>query len=121
MKRVLCGLTALAASALLLAGCGPGSPSGGKADAGAKEDKIQANLALLGPEDHKLAEEQKYCAIEQDNRLGSMSAPIKVMVKDQPVFVCCSGCVKTAEADPDKTLADVKDLKAKAAKEASRK
>jgi hypothetical protein len=119
MKRLLCGLTALLTSALLLSGCTP--DTNGKAAAGNKEDKIQGNLALLGDADRKAAEEQKYCAVEQDNRLGSMSAPIKLMVKDQPVFVCCAGCVKMAQADPDKTLAAVKDLKAKAAKEAKEK
>jgi hypothetical protein len=81
------------------------------------EAEIKANLAKLSPEDRKLALAQKYCAVEDDNRLGEMGVPIKLMVKDQPVFICCKGCKKEAEKDADKILAKVKELKAKAAKE----
>ena len=81
----------------------------------ADEATIKANLAKLSPEDRKLAEEQKWCAIEDDHLLGAMGTPVKVMIKDQPVFLCCKGCVKSAKKDPDKTLEKVKELKAKAA------
>jgi hypothetical protein len=37
------------------------------------------------------------------------------MVKGQPVFLCCDGCADNAQADPEKTLARVRDLKAKSA------
>ena len=80
-----------------------------------KEDKINANLAKLSPEDRKIAEAQRWCAIEEENRLGAMGKPIKVMVKDEVVFVCCKSCVQAAQKDPDKTLEKVKELKAKAA------
>src|SRR5260370_1117123 len=63
-----------------------------------------------------LAEAQKLCAVESDARLGEVGVPAKVMVKDQPVFLCCEMCEKEAQADADKTLAKVKELKAKAAK-----
>jgi hypothetical protein len=78
------------------------------------EAEIKANLAKLSAEDRKLAEAQKYCAIEDDNRLGEMGVPIKLTIKDQPVFICCKSCKKDAEKDPEKTLAKVKELKAKA-------
>jgi hypothetical protein len=77
-----------------------------------KELKIQTALEQLDPADRKLAKEQKYCAINSEDRLGSMGAPVKVMVKDQPVFLCCGGCRKAALKDPDKTLASVNKLKA---------
>ncbi len=118
-------LTRLALFALFgpvfLAGCS-GSNSGPEEKAGPDEAAIKANLAKLPPEDQKLAQAQKYCAINTDNRLGSMDVPIKVMVKDQmgkdqPVFLCCGGCKKKALADPDRTLATVEKLKAKAASE----
>jgi hypothetical protein len=76
-----------------------------------KEADIQAALAKLKPEDRKLAEEQKFCAIQTKNRLGSMGTPIKLTIKGQPVFLCCSGCVVKAQANPDKTLTSVADLK----------
>ena len=108
------------------AAAAPGAPAMGKmagmtdapAPAADVEAKIKANLAKLSDDDRKLAEAQKFCAVETDHRLGAMGVPIKVMVKDQPVFVCCKGCVQEAQADPDKTLATVKELKAKSAQPA---
>ena len=82
-----------------------------------KEAKIKASLAQLDPADRKLAEEQKYCAVETENRLGSMGKPVKVTIKDQPVFLCCKGCEKKALADPDKTLARVEELQIRVALE----
>jgi hypothetical protein len=106
---------------MLLAGCTGGDthPSAkgtgaAKSPATAAQDenaKIQAALAKLSPEDRKLAEAQKWCAVETENRLGEMGTPIKVMVNDQPVFLCCKGCQKTALEDPDRTLAKVEELK----------
>jgi len=113
------GLAALSAP-IFLAGCGPTATDAAhdpnaKGDAIADESAIQANLARLSPEDRKLAEAQKFCAINTGNRLGSMDVPIKVMLKDQPVFLCCKNCKKKALADPDQTLATVEKLKAAAA------
>jgi hypothetical protein len=80
----------------------------------ALDAEIKASLAKLSPEDRKLAEEQHFCAVQNDHRLGSMGMPIKVMVKDQPVFLCCGNCQKKALADPDKTLAKVTELRSNA-------
>jgi hypothetical protein len=101
-----------------LAGCsgGNGQPREEKAGEHKHEggdDKVKANRAKLSPEDQALMETQDFCAIETENRLGVMGPPIKVMIKDQPVFLCCKSCQKKAEADPDKTLAKVEELKAK--------
>lgn len=72
----------------------------------------EASLAKLSPEDRLLAEAQGYCAVTTEP-LGSMGVPRKLMVNNQPVFVCCKGCESKALANPDKTLAKVEDLKAK--------
>lgn len=80
------------------------------------EGEIQAELAKLNPQDRKMAEEQRFCPVMSDNRLGSMGVPFKVMVKDQPVFLCCKGCRRQAQADPNKTLTKVRDLRAEAAR-----
>ena len=40
-----------------------------------------------------------------------MGKPIKVMVKDQSVFVCCQGCEKAAKHIPTKPWNTVKNLK----------
>jgi hypothetical protein len=94
------------------------APTGSKADQHApgttvsdqQESSIQANLAKLSSEDRKLAEAQKFCAILNKNRLGSMGVPVKITIKDQPVFLCCGGCVAKAKANPEKTLATVAEL-----------
>jgi len=107
--------------ALLALGCKEGSsskpqttPAPTQPNAQADEEKeIAAELAKLSPEDRKLAEAQKFCVVEEENRLGSMGVPKKIKVKDETVFVCCKGCLKDAEANPDKTLAKLKELKAK--------
>jgi hypothetical protein len=41
-----------------------------------------------------------------------MGPPVKLVIKGQPVFLCCGGCEKKALANPDKTLAKVEELKA---------
>ncbi len=76
---------------------------------------IAENRERLLPEDYKLAEAQKYC-VEEDTLLGAMGVPVKILLKGQPVFLCCEGCVEKARQDPDKTLAKVNELKSKNAK-----
>jgi hypothetical protein len=77
-------------------------------------DEVTAERAKLSPEDRALVDAQEWCVISTDERLGAMGPPLKLMIKGQPVFVCCKGCKRKAEADPDKTLAAVAELKAKA-------
>jgi hypothetical protein len=67
-------------------------------------DKVAAAFAKLDPDDRRLAESQKFCPVLTDNHLGSMGVPVKIMVKDQPVFLCCKGCVTDALANPQQTL-----------------
>jgi hypothetical protein len=82
-------------------------------DAKETEAEIKAARAKLSKEDLALVEAQEFCAVETDNRLGSMGTPFKVTIKGKAVFLCCKGCEKKALADPDKTLAKVKELQAK--------
>ena len=106
---------ALATCCLFSAGCSEHRSTSSQADHESKGDneaKIEAALQKLSPEDRKLAQEQKYCAVQTKSRLGSMDKPIKVVIKDQPVFLCCKSCQKEATADADKTLATVAKLKA---------
>jgi RND family efflux transporter MFP subunit len=79
-----------------------------------EDAKVKTNLGKLDAEDRSVAEAQGYCPILQHNRLGSMGKPVKIMVKGQPVFLCCDGCNEKALANPDQTLAQVKKMKAKA-------
>jgi hypothetical protein len=83
--------------------------------------QIGESLAKLSPEDRRLAEAQGYCPVMRDNPLGVMGKPVKVMVGNEPVFLCCAGCKRRALANPNQTLAIVADLRAKVADEAARK
>jgi hypothetical protein len=85
------------------------------------EAKIQAVRAGLSPEDRKLVDAQEWCAVEKNNRLGSMNAPVKLTVNGQPVFLCCGGCREEAVKYPDATLKTVEELKAKKRNEMSSK
>ncbi len=114
---------ALATICFSSAGCSEHRPTSAQAEnenKGDNESKIEAALQKLSPEDRKLAQEQKYCAVQTKNRLGSMDKPIKVVIKDQPVFLCCKGCLKEATENEDKTLARVAELKAANAKTATK-
>src|SRR3954467_7896829 len=78
----------------------------------AQEAKFKANIEKLPAEDQPIALAQRFCAIENENRLGSMGVPLKLMIEGQPVFLCCGGCKQRALANPKATLETVKKLKA---------
>lgn len=94
-------------TSLVLFGCsGKGSDEHDKRGPVA-EEKIKAARGKLAPEDRTLVDQQEWCAVAVDQRLGAMGKPYKVSVRGQTVFLCCSHCEKKALADPDKTLATV--------------
>ena len=78
------------------------------------DDEIKEARSKLTAADRKLVDAQEWCVVMTDNRLGEMGVPMKIMVKDQPVFLCCKGCQRKALADSDGTLKKVEELKAKA-------
>ena len=76
--------------------------------------KVKAMLAKLSRVDQRLAEAQGNCPILKSNRLGSMGMPAKVILKDQPVFLCCKACIEEAQAHPDQTISRIENFKARA-------
>lgn len=111
--------TGLLSVSLIITGCGsakeaakPQEQAAQAHDEHSAESDIKANLAKLSDEDRPLAEAQGFCAASEEP-LGSMGVPMKLMVNDQPVFICCKGCERVALKDPEKTLAKVEKLKAK--------
>jgi hypothetical protein len=111
---------------LALAGCGGGPPDTKIADATKAADdrpamdrgkdaeaeaELKANLARLDPADRELAEAQRYCVVEAENRLGAMGVPVKIEVKGRPVFLCCKSCRKQALAHPVKTFGKADELR----------
>lgn len=103
------------AAVVWIAGCGSSNkPTATKAASqNGHEHEHEGNgdaaeaLAKLSPADRQKAEAQKMCPVS-DEPLGSMGVPIKVTAKGQEVFLCCKGCQKDFEADPDKYLAKLK-------------
>jgi hypothetical protein len=57
-------------------------------------------------EDEKLIARQKVCPVT-DEPLGSMGAPVKLVVDGRTVFICCKGCEKELRAHAGKYLAKV--------------
>jgi hypothetical protein len=72
---------------------------------------VTAGLAELSDEDRRLALAQKYCPIKQQNLLGSMGKPFKMMINGQIVFLCCADCKTDADKDLKATLAKVAEFK----------
>jgi Cu(I)/Ag(I) efflux system membrane fusion protein len=83
-----------------------------------EEAEIKARLAKLGPKDRRLAEAQRICVIQPENRLGSMGVPVKEMVRGQAVFLCCRACLRELRANPDRALATARRLQSKGNSEA---
>ncbi|MBA4066937.1 MAG: hypothetical protein C0501_25165 [Isosphaera sp.] len=111
MSRYRLAATALF-SAALLAGCGANADKPPAAQT--KPDEVAAERAKLPPADRALVEAQEWCVVNTDERLGSMGPPMKLDIRGQTVLICCKGCKRKAEADPDKTLAKAEELKTKA-------
>ncbi len=98
---------------LCCAGCKKKATSDAKATAKAADTlkKVNASLAKLSPADRTLAEAQRFCAVESENRLGTMGTPVKLMIEGSPVFLCCKSCEDDAKAKPKHTVAKVAILK----------
>jgi Cu(I)/Ag(I) efflux system membrane fusion protein len=76
-----------------------------------EEREAEANVAKLPAKDQALARAQKSCPISGE-LLGSMGVPFRLVLKGQPIFLCCKNCEADARKDPDKTLAKAKQMKA---------
>jgi hypothetical protein len=50
---------------------------------------------------------QRVCKVSGEP-LGSMGVPIKVARGNQAVYLCCQGCVRTVQANPDRYLGPAK-------------
>ncbi|WP_437193684.1 hypothetical protein [Planctomicrobium sp. SH527] len=115
ISRVALGCALLMFS-IAITGCGaaqstePTGGNNGRQTTKSEADERQDALAKLDVEDRAHAVAQGYCAVSEEP-LGSMGVPIKVVINDQSVFVCCKGCEKKAKADAELTLSKVNELK----------
>lgn len=67
-------------------------------------EKELAEVNKLDEADRKVALEQKLCPMTGAH-LGKMGKPVKVVLNDKPVFLCCDSCEDDAKAKPEETLA----------------
>lgn len=98
------------AAMFLAAGCAKENAAPGDAPAATATDDAETKLSA---EDQALVDAQKICPVGKQE-LGSMGTPIKVMLGDRPVFVCCEGCREPLLAEPDKYLANLTAAEAEA-------
>ncbi len=75
----------------------------GVGNGGASESTVNITVTAATQADSILIAQQKNCPV-MDEPLGSMGDPIKVMISDKPVFLCCKGCIKKIKVDPAKYL-----------------
>lgn len=89
----------------------PQAPAAKDAPKSKEEQEIAEELGKLSKEDRILAEKQRFCAVSEDSRLGSMGVPTKLMIDGEPVFLCCEGCETAAKEDAAATVKRVRELR----------
>ncbi len=63
----------------------------------------QVVVVTLNEDDAVGLQRQKVCPVTKAP-LGSMGTPIKVLITDQPLYLCCRGCVNKVEERPEAYL-----------------
>ena len=106
MSSMHLGKLAVLLAAALPIGCGD-DHDGPSHEPTTKSDEPKSALGGLSAEDQVLARAQKTCPVGEEP-LGSMGTPIKVSAGNRTVFLCCKGCRKKFEANPDKYVAKLK-------------
>ena len=61
------------------------------------------SIAPLTGADRAGMARQQTCVVT-DTKLGSHGTPIKSLVREQPVFLCCGGCLRKLKEEPQKYL-----------------
>lgn len=91
------------------AGCGSSSPpeNGNSKKVSPAQETQQKNLQKLPIVDRSAAERQRDCPVS-GKPLGSMGKPLKVVVKNQTVWICCESCKESLLETPDKYLKRLK-------------
>ena len=79
------------------------------------EQKIAEAISTLSAEDQELVKAQRFCPMMTYSRLGAKGTPVKVMVGDKPVFLCCKRCTENVVKGGEKTVKTVMKLRDSAA------
>lgn len=72
---------------------------------------LRVAVAALTEADRAGIDRQQVCPVTR-GKLGSMGTPVKVLVGDHPVYLCCKGCVGKVKSNPDHYLAKAAQLRA---------
>ena len=64
---------------------------------------VPVTVVALTDADRPLVERQRVCPV-MDAELSEHGEPIKLMVDDQALFVCCEGCIKDVRKNPQHYL-----------------
>ncbi len=114
-KWPVCGLMLVA----LVSGCGEtAAPTATPSTDAVQMAPAHSENPKLSAEDQALADKQKNCPVGGEP-LGSMGTPVKVMVGERAVFLCCEGCREAIQSDPEKYLAKLDAQAAPAAEPAA--
>ncbi|HYW81465.1 MAG TPA: heavy metal-binding domain-containing protein [Thermoguttaceae bacterium] len=60
---------------------------------------LPVTVAPLTEADRAGIARQKVCAV-RGSQLGSMGTPVKVLLGDQPIYLCCKGCLGKVQKNP---------------------
>jgi hypothetical protein len=82
-------------------------PEEKKAAAVTLSEEEVAEIKKLPAGDAELALKQLVCPVSEEN-LGSMGVPVKVTAAGQTFFLCCKGCNKDVQKDPEAVVAKLK-------------
>ena len=65
--------------------------------------KVEIVVVKVTKADEKAIAALKVCPVSKED-LDSMGGPLKVSRGDKSIFICCKGCLKEIQANPDKFL-----------------
>jgi len=68
--------------------------------------KFNVAFARLTSADQAAIAHQDVCPVT-GVKLGSHGLPIKALIGDQPVYLCCKGCIRKLQAEPQAYLAKI--------------
>ena len=61
--------------------------------------KLPVTVAVLTAADQAAVAKQQTCPV-MGGKLGGMGTPVKVLLGDQPVYLCCKGCLGKIQKNP---------------------
>ena len=68
--------------------------------------ELKVTLAALTTADQSGIARQKVCPV-MGTKLGGHGTPVKVLIGDRPVYLCCKGCLGRVQKDPEVYLRKV--------------